>query len=157
MPLRDIRLQAAIVRDGHLLLVRCTMPGEPPFWVLPGGGREVGEAEPAAVVREVREELGVAVRVGACVDDVPAEPPDGTYARWRTYACVLLGGEPVACGADGTATLDAVRWLPLAEPAAWDDALRRDAFLFPQLQRLRRVLAGDPTPPASNDVRRVDR
>lgn len=148
MTRRDVRLQAAIVRDDRLLLVRCTIPGAPPFWVLPGGGREPGEDDATAVAREVREELGVAVRVDACVDDVPAEPPDGTYARWRTYACALVAGEPVACGADGGATLTAVRWLPLAEPAVWEQALRDDPYLHPQLTRLRRALGHEAPDPA---------
>jgi 8-oxo-dGTP pyrophosphatase MutT (NUDIX family) len=138
--LRDTRLQAAIVRDGRLLLVQCTPPGEPPFWVLPGGGREAGESDAEAVAREVREELGVMVDVGAVLDDVPADPPDGTYTRWRTFACRLLGGEPVACGNDGGAELTAVRWLPLADRDEWDAALRSDPFLSPQLERIRAAL-----------------
>lgn len=136
MTIRDTRLQAAIVRDGRLLLVQCTLPGEPPFWVLPGGGREAGESDAQAVAREVREELGVEVEVGAVLDDVPADPPDGTYARWRTFACRLASGEPTPCGTDGTAQLTAVRWLPLADRGEWDAALRGDPFLCPQLERI---------------------
>lgn len=140
MTMRDTRLQAAIVRNGWLLLLRCTLPGEPPFWTLPGGGREAGESDAQAVAREVREELGVAVEVGAVLDDVPADPPDGTYTRWRTFACRLVNGEPAACGADGGAQLTAVRWLPLADPGDWDAALRSDPFLRPQLDRIRAAL-----------------
>ena len=140
MTLRDTRLQAAIVRDGRLLLVRCTLPGEPPFWILPGGGREPGESDVEAVAREAREELGVEVEVGRVLDDVAADPPDGTYARWRTYACRLTAGEPSACGADGGAVLSAVRWLDLADPDAWDAELRSDPFVQPQLLRIRAAL-----------------
>jgi 8-oxo-dGTP pyrophosphatase MutT (NUDIX family) len=138
--LRDTRLQAAIIREDHVLLVQCTLPGEPPFWVLPGGGREAGERDAEAVAREVREELGVEVEVGRVLDDAAADPPDGTYARWRTYACRVTSGEPAACGADGAAVLTAVRWLPLTGGASWDAALRRDPYLYPQLERLRRAL-----------------
>lgn len=137
MTIRDTRLQAAIVRDGGLLLVQCTLPGEPPFWVLPGGGREAGESDAEAVAREVREELGVAVEVGVVIDDVPADPPDGTYARWRTFVCRLTDGEPTACGTDGAAELTAVRWLPLGDGDEWDAELRSDRFLYPQLERIR--------------------
>lgn len=138
--LRDTRLQAAIVRDGRLLLVRCTLSGEPPFWTLPGGGREAGERDAEAVAREAREELGVEVEVGRVLDDVAADPPDGTYARWRTYACRLTAGEPVACGADGGAVLTAVRWLVLADADAWEAELRSDPFLHPQLLRIRAAI-----------------
>ena len=140
MTIRDTRLQAAIVRDGLLLLVQCTLPGEPPFWTLPGGGREAGESDARAVAREVREELGVAVEVGAALDDVPADPPDGTYTRWRTFACRLVRGEPAACGTDGPAELTAVRWLPLADRREWDAEIRGDPFLCPQLERIRAAL-----------------
>jgi 8-oxo-dGTP diphosphatase len=138
--IRDTRLQGAIVREGWLLVVRCTLPGEAPFWTLPGGGREAGESDAQAVAREVREELGVAVEVGAVLDDVLADPPDGTYARWRTFACRLVGGEPAACGTDGSAELTAVRWLPLASPDQWEAELRGDPFLYPQLERIRAAL-----------------
>lgn len=128
------------MRDARLLLVRCTLPGEPAFWVLPGGGREAGESDAEAVAREVREELGVDVEVGRVLDDVPADPPDGTYTRWRTFACRLTGGTPTPCGADGPAELTALRWLPLADGEAWDAALRDDPFLYPQLRRIRDAL-----------------
>ena len=140
MPIRDIRLQAAIVRDDLLLLVQCTLPGEPPFWVLPGGAREAGESDRQAVAREVREELGVEVDVGRMLDAVLADPPDGTYARWRTFACRLTAGEPVPCGPDGGAELTAVRWLPLRDQGSWETAVGRDPFLVPQLERIRTAL-----------------
>ncbi|HEX8395222.1 MAG TPA: NUDIX domain-containing protein [Longimicrobium sp.] len=140
MTIRDTRLQAAILRGSRLLLVLCRLPGEPPFWTLPGGGREEGETDAQAVAREVREELGVIVEVGAVLDDVPADPPDGTYTRWRTYACRIVEGEPVPCGNDGGAQLTAVRWLPLGDPGAWDAETRSDLFLCPQLGRIRAAL-----------------
>jgi ADP-ribose pyrophosphatase YjhB (NUDIX family) len=116
MTIRETRLQAAIVRDGCLLLVRCTAPFEPPFWVLPGGGREAGESDAEAVAREVLEELGVTVEVGVVIDDVQADPPDGTYARWRTFACRLTGGRADGLrdgrggGADGGAVAPTPGW-----------------------------------------------
>ena len=57
---------AAVVRDGRVLACRRT---EPPSlagrWEFPGGKVEPGEAEPAALVRECEEELGLHVVVGA--------------------------------------------------------------------------------------------
>jgi hypothetical protein len=82
----------------------------------------------------------VEVEVGAVLDDVPADPPDGTYTRWRTFACRLVGGEPAARGTDRSAELTAVRWLPLADSEEWDAALRGDPFLCPQLERIRAAL-----------------
>jgi 8-oxo-dGTP pyrophosphatase MutT (NUDIX family) len=52
----------AIVRNGlgQVLLVRRADDG---YWELPGGRIEVGESASAAVVREVTEEAGVAIKV----------------------------------------------------------------------------------------------
>ena len=133
---RDTRYQAAVVDAGRLLLLRCVPRGEEGFWVLPGGGREAGESAEACVAREVREEAGVEVAVGPMLYEVPAEPPDGTYARWRTYLCRLTRGEPAPGGGEGWAEITEVRWLPLGEQASWEPALRADPFLHPQLIRI---------------------
>jgi ADP-ribose pyrophosphatase YjhB (NUDIX family) len=52
----------AVVRNslGRILLVRRADDG---YWELPGGRIEVGESTSTAVIREVREEAGVAIRV----------------------------------------------------------------------------------------------
>jgi 8-oxo-dGTP diphosphatase len=55
---------------GDVLLIRFVVPreaGEFVFWALPGGEIEVGETELAAAVREVKEELGLAVEVAGPV------------------------------------------------------------------------------------------
>jgi 8-oxo-dGTP diphosphatase len=54
----------ALLRDGTVLAAQRTRPPElAGRWELPGGRVEPGEAEPAAVVRELGEELGAEVRV----------------------------------------------------------------------------------------------
>lgn len=116
--LRDVRMQAAILRGRDMLLVRMEVPGEPAFWAIPGRGREPGESDREAVAREAWEEVGVEVEVGPMLLDVGADPPDGTYTRWWTYACRIVHGEPAAGGSEGWATLTDVRWLPLDDEAA---------------------------------------
>jgi 8-oxo-dGTP pyrophosphatase MutT (NUDIX family) len=56
----------AVVRDpaGRLLLVHRADNG---LWALPGGGVDPGESVSQAVVREVAEETGIHVRVGALI------------------------------------------------------------------------------------------
>lgn len=150
MTARDIRYQAAVVDAGRLLLLYCVPRDEAGFWVLPGGGREAGESAVACVAREVREEARVEIAVGPLLYDVPADPPDGTYRRWRTYLGRITRGEATPGGGEGSAALTAVRWLPIEEPAAWEPALRDDPFLHPQLLRIRdalRTLAAGPVLP----------
>src|SRR5687767_9029804 len=53
-----------ILREGHRLLAirRAAGVRRPHYWCQPGGAIEPGEAACDAVVREAREEVGVAVR-----------------------------------------------------------------------------------------------
>ncbi|MFD7546851.1 NUDIX domain-containing protein [Streptomyces sp. NPDC059816] len=61
---RPVRVRAGgiVIRDGRMLLIGFEEDGEP-FYEIPGGGVEDGEEPPAAVVRELREETGLTVRV----------------------------------------------------------------------------------------------
>jgi len=58
----QVRAAAIVLHEGHLLVHRA--PGDP-YWALPGGRVEVGEAASATVVREMKEELGEDVACGA--------------------------------------------------------------------------------------------
>lgn len=53
---------AAILREGKLLLVKRLRPPEADHWGLPGGKVDWLEPVPDGVAREVREELGLAIR-----------------------------------------------------------------------------------------------
>ena len=151
MSARDTRYQAAVVDGQRLLLLHCVPHGEEPFWVLPGGGRAAGESEEACVAREVREEAGIEVAVGRLLYEVPADPPDGTYVRWRTYLCRVTGGEAAPGGGEGWAELTAVRWLPLDDLVAWEPALCADPYLYPQLLRIQVALRESNTPVPPRD------
>lgn len=118
------------------------LPDGRAFWLLPGGGREPGESDVVAVAREMREEMGIEVDVGPVLYDVPADPPDGIYMRWRTFKCRILRGEPMPGGGDGYAELTNVCWLPLDKEDQWEAALRRGPFRYPQLLRIRAASRG---------------
>jgi 8-oxo-dGTP pyrophosphatase MutT (NUDIX family) len=86
-------------RDGQLLAARTHGRDA---WYLPGGKREPGEAPADALVREVREELGVALDAATVEPVVTVEAvahgwPAGTRVRmscWRGE----VAGEPRPCG-----------------------------------------------------------
>lgn len=78
-PKRSIHVVAGVITDvrGRILLNRRTensdMAG---LWEFPGGKREPGETSEQALVRELREELGIEAEVGAWLMDVPQVYPD---------------------------------------------------------------------------------
>jgi 8-oxo-dGTP diphosphatase len=121
-PSRRIEVVAAVVmRDGRLLMTR-RPPGGPHggLWELPGGKLEPGESPAHALVREVREELGVAARAGRTLGVEEHDYAHGTHVRLHFLE----------------AELDEVRFTP--NDAVAEIAWRRLAEID-----LSRVLEGD--------------
>ena len=56
-----LAVSAAIFRDGRVLIVRRGRPPAHGLYTLPGGGVELGETLQEAIIREVREETGLAI------------------------------------------------------------------------------------------------
>jgi 8-oxo-dGTP diphosphatase len=56
-----LAVSAAIFRDGRVLIVRRGRPPARGLYTLPGGGVELGETLEEAIIREVREETGLAI------------------------------------------------------------------------------------------------
>ena len=56
-----LAVSAAIFRDGRVLIVRRARPPAHGLYTLPGGGVELGETLHEAIIREVREETGLAI------------------------------------------------------------------------------------------------
>jgi len=83
---------AAIERDGRYLAARRTRPEwAAGRWEFPGGKVEPGETEEQALVREIREELGVVIEL---VRRVPGEWPLHDDLILHLYIARLLAGEP---------------------------------------------------------------
>jgi 8-oxo-dGTP diphosphatase len=76
---------AAVIERGGRVLVSQRVPGrgQAGRWEFPGGKREEGETDEAALRREVREELGIDVAVGSLLWSVAAGPLDLRFFRCR--------------------------------------------------------------------------
>ena len=84
----------AVIKDdlGRLLLIkRGHEPGKG-LWSIPGGRVESGESDEAALVREVREETGLAVAVGRLIGAVRRPAGAGSVLDIRDYAASVIGG-----------------------------------------------------------------
>jgi ADP-ribose pyrophosphatase YjhB (NUDIX family) len=108
--------------DGpHVLLARRGRPPREGEWSLPGGKLEEKETLVAGVVREVREETGLDVRVERLVDVVEIIDETFHYVI-LDYLCTPVGG--ALCAGDDCAE---VLWVPVYDLADYDvtQAVRR--------------------------------
>jgi 8-oxo-dGTP diphosphatase len=112
---RRIPCVGAIITDhrGRLLLIKRGHEPGAGLWSLPGGRVEPGETDEQAVVREIREETGLAVVCDRLIGSVARPGLDGAIFDIRDYAVTVSGGELTA----GDDAAD-VRWVSPEELAS---------------------------------------
>lgn len=101
-----LSIKGVVIDDGRVLLL-LNGRGE---WDLPGGRPDPGEDHRHALVREVREEAGYDVEVGAVVDEHMFEVVPRRFVQIVAYACALRGGDPALSHEHRE-----MRWVALAE------------------------------------------
>ena len=104
---RNLSVAIAIIeRRGRILV--CRRPGHKDHggcWEFPGGKREPGESWRACLGREVREELGVAVRPLVELARFRHQYPKYRVS-FRVFRCAIIRGTPRPLAAS------ALRWVP---------------------------------------------
>jgi 8-oxo-dGTP pyrophosphatase MutT (NUDIX family) len=86
-----LSIKAVLVDRDHVLLL-LNERGE---WDLPGGRPDPGEDHRAALMREVREETGLSVAIGAALDERLFEVLPGRFVRILPFVCLLIGGSEI--------------------------------------------------------------
>lgn len=116
-----VEVSAALIWHGGKLLItqRQAKSHLGGLWEFPGGKREPGESFEQCLIREIHEELGVAISVGTLFAEVSHDYP-GKSVHLKFFICQLLSGEPqpLDCAA--------VKWITPAE---------LDAHEFPAADR----------------------
>jgi len=99
----------AVVHDraNRLLLIRRGQEPGRGLWSLPGGRVDPGETDQQAVVREVAEETGLAVRPTRLLGRVRRPSGSGPVYEIADYVCELAGPASLRAGTDA---IDA-RWV----------------------------------------------
>ncbi len=127
-----------VIRDGQVLLVQRAQEPLSGKWTLPGGAVELGETLEEAVVRELREETGLEVRVLELVEAFERIARDGSdRPRYHyvllDYLCVPVSGELLA-GSD----VAAADWVRPEEFARYQVSEKARAICEKALALLRR-------------------
>ena len=105
---RLIHVVAGVITDprGRILLARRTRGRDlAGLWEFPGGKVDPGETPEQALTRELREELGIEVRIGTPVIAVPHRYP---HKRLRLDVRQIAGYRGTPKGLDG----QALAWVP---------------------------------------------
>ena len=124
MPDRTVIVAAAVARRGDAYLVTRRLRGThlEGLWEFPGGKCEPGETLAACLEREIAEELGCAVDVGAELLSV-SHAYDERRVELHFFSCSLHGEPRPLLGQE-------IRWIAradlrtLAFPPADDDLIR---------------------------------
>lgn len=117
--MQRIEVSAGLVfREGKLLITqRRPQDHLGGLWEFPGGKREPGESFEACLHRELLEELGIEVKVGAVLDELAHDYPE-KFVYLKFFHCRWLLHEPQSLGCHAFTWITNSQLTDYAFPAA---------------------------------------
>ena len=127
--MKTIRVSAAVIVNNDKILA--TQRGYGFYkdgWEFPGGKREEGESGEETIIREIQEELKIAINVDDFLATVEYDYPD-FHLVLDTYICSIASGEVELSVHENAlwlsrADIDSVDWLP-ADLAVVDEIKKK--------------------------------
>ena len=115
-----VAVRGIILHADRLLLVNAYPGDESDLWCAPGGGAEPGQSLPDNLLREVAEETGLTVEVGApCLVNEFHDPASGFHQVDVYFRCRVVGHAGIRDGwTDPEGIVNRRRWVTRAEMAA---------------------------------------
>ena len=146
MPSPRLAVRAVILHEDRLLLVNAWPGNRSDLWCAPGGGVERGSSLPDNLAREVHEETGLTVSVGApCLVNEFHDPTGSFHQVEVFFRCRIESGDlsPDWCDPEGVVhkraffSRDAVPALRL-KPSSLPDIAWRPGFGYDPLEAILR-------------------
>jgi len=140
-----LAVRAVIVRDGRLLLVNAWPGRQSDLWCAPGGGAERHASLPENLRREVFEETGLTVAVGApCLVNEYHSEARAFHQVEVFFRCEIVAGETRADWVDPEGVVNRFCWVTETEarglalkPSSLPDvAFGRAGLLYDPLEPL---------------------
>lgn len=115
--MKTIRVVAAVIREGDKVFATAKGYGEfKGMWEFPGGKVEDGETPQQALVREIKEELEVDIKVGELIDTIEYDYPTFHLSMDCFWAEIICGKIELKEAEDAKwlsrDELDCAKWLP---------------------------------------------
>jgi ADP-ribose pyrophosphatase YjhB (NUDIX family) len=93
-----IRVGGICVYDNKILLIHRINLGkeksDQEYYAIPGGGVEDGEGITRALIREMKEETNLDIKVGKLFYEMQDKDPKGDNRKHYYYSCIYTTGEP---------------------------------------------------------------
>lgn len=130
---QKILVTAIIVKDNKILLQRRTddLETHNGKWTTPSGTVKINEHPQDAIIREVKEELGVDIEIISVIPSIDSFPnhKDKYHLVYLSYLCKITKGEPANIDQDGD--VSELKWCEVSK--IYDEDLIRGTL--PPIQK----------------------